>query len=83
MKYYTWDIVLRKRKELFGLSIFGILLFHIYCSYGLNHSLLDSTLGLFLIRGNIGVDVFLLLSAIGLYNSLSINNIQQYIYITE
>lgn len=76
---YNWDIVLRKRKELFGLSIIGIVFFHIYCSYGLSSIGLDNTLGKLLIRGNIGVDIFLFLSAIGLYNSMSINNI--YIYI--
>lgn len=83
MKSYSWDIVLKKRKELFGLSIIGIILFHIYCSFGLSSSMLESTLGIFLIRGNIGVDIFLFLSATGLYNSLSVNNIYIYIYITE
>ena len=72
---YNWDIVLSKRKELFGLSIVGIVFFHIYCTYGLSFTGIDNALGKLLIRGNIGVDIFLFLSAIGLYNSLSVNNI--------
>ena len=70
---YTWKDVFGLRKEIFGLATITILLFHlnIYVPS-------PQPFAFFLAKGNIGVDVFLMLSALGLYNSIRKNTIPQF-----
>lgn len=80
---FSWKDVLSYRNELYGLAIFWIVLFHIYCNVGfVGKSILPSkvytAISLIMIRGNLGVDVFLFLSAIGLSRSIRNNDIKTF-----
>lgn len=70
---YTWKDVFSLRKEIFGVATIAILLFHlnIYVPS-------PQPFALFLSKGNIGVDVFLMLSGLGLYNSIRKNTLSQF-----
>lgn len=78
---FSWRDVMNCRNELFGISILWIIAFHIYCQTGIVGIKADGfgkylsiLLSMILYRGNIGVDVFLFLSAIGLSKSIQNNN---------
>lgn len=78
---FSWRDVMNCRNELFGISILWIIAFHIYCQTGIVGIKAEGfgkwvsiLLSMFLYRGNIGVDIFLFLSAIGLSKSIQNNN---------
>lgn len=78
---FSWRDVMNCRNELFGISILWIIAFHIYCRTGIVGinadgfgKYLSILLSMILCRGNIGVDIFLFLSAIGLSKSIQNNN---------
>ena len=72
---FTYQKILTYRTELFGLSAVWIILFHCNSYVGcIDVPRLPSILAM----GNMGVDVFLLLSAIGLHRSMSQNNLIQF-----
>lgn len=78
---FSWRDVMGCRYELFGISILWIIAFHIYCQTGIVGinaegfgKYVSILLSMILYRGNIGVDVFLFLSAIGLSKSIQNNN---------
>jgi len=80
---FSWHNVMNCRNELFGISILWIIVFHIYiyCQTGIVGikaegfgKYVSILLSMILYRGNIGVDIFLFLSAIGLCKSIQNNN---------
>jgi peptidoglycan/LPS O-acetylase OafA/YrhL len=78
---FSWRDVMNCRNELFGISILWIIAFHIYCQTGIVGIKAEGfgkwvsiLLSMFLYRGNIGVDIFLFLSAIGLSKSIQNNS---------
>lgn len=65
----TDSIISKHRSAVMGFAAVIIMLFHFFpCLYGDLHIPVISSL---LLRGNIGVDIFLFLSGIGLYSSMS------------
>ena len=71
----TWKGVMKYRNELFGISALWIILFHVQGNVGnIPIPRLPSIIGM----GNMGVDVFLFLSAIGLYYSYKKNRLSDY-----
>lgn len=70
---FTLGILSKYRKSLMGLSIFFVVSFHYYENL-LNHNIEMSFVTKLFSRGNLGVDVFLFLSGIGLYYSYLKNN---------
>ena len=71
---FSWHDVMSCREELFGLSILWIIFFHIYLRLGLSDFPGAKYLSMILHRGNMGVDIFLFLSAIGLSRSMKTNS---------
>ena len=72
-KEFSWQEVLACRNELFGISILWIISFHIYRNVGIT-GLGWKWIEMVLSRGNMGVDIFLFLSAIGLSKSIQSND---------
>lgn len=75
MKNISWKTVMKYRNNIFGLSALWIVAFHIYYmiyapSFGIAKDILRT--------GNMGVDVFLFLSAIGLSYSVEKNSIKNF-----
>jgi len=73
--YFDWSLLSRRRTELMGFAIVWIMLFH---SYHGKVRFFDGMpgldwLGKFLTYGNMGVEIFVVLSGIGLYYSFSKN----------
>lgn len=75
---FSWHDVMSCRNELFGLSILWIIFFHIYLKLGLVGFPGASYLSMILYRGNMGVDIFLFLSAIGLSRSMQTNSVSTF-----
>ena len=75
---FSWHDVMSCRNELFGLSILWIVLFHIYLNIRLTGFPGAPYLSRVLYRGNIGVDIFLFLSGIGLSRSMRVNSIRTF-----
>ena len=76
-KQYNWNLLSLYRDELFGISIISIMILH-YCKDVLGETDVPKLLYYFAygwekIIGSIGVDVFLFLSGIGLYYSMTKN----------
>lgn len=68
-KCITWEILSRYRAQLMGIAIIWVILYH-GNEYGMVLPKLD-IINFFLEKGRGGVDVFLLLSGLGLYYSFS------------
>lgn len=69
----TWNMLSRYRSQLSGIAILWIMIFHIVEIKSTKlFGFFDYTYG-FLVNGNIGVEIFLLLSGLGLYYSYSRN----------
>lgn len=66
--------ILACRNELFGLTAIWIVLFHVYGHIWIGNFPGSFWVANFLSMGNSGVDIFLLLSAIGLYASMEKNS---------
>ena len=72
---FSWCDVMKFRNELFGFSILWIIAFHIFRNVGIgNFGYVTNGLSLILSRGNMGVDIFLFLSAVGLSKSIQNND---------
>jgi len=67
--------VMSCRNEVFGICAIWIVLFHIYGNIGIFDFPGSSIAGVMLAQGNAGVDIFLFLSSIGLYSSMSKNTV--------
>ncbi len=72
LKTFSLDILSKHRNALFGIAILWIMLFHgyIFGSY-LGGWGKDNPINAFIRFGNVGVDIFLLLSGMGLYFSFA------------
>lgn len=68
-----WDILSRYKGELMGISIFWIVVFHLIGQKLLKLPPYLTGLSGILYHGNLGVDIFLLLSGMGLYYSCKKN----------
>ena len=78
---FTWYNVMECRNELFGISIIWIILFHIsnhvwfnFVNFNNIFKVIIKVIKIIISKGNIGVDIFLFLSAIGLSNSILYNS---------
>lgn len=69
----SWNILSKYRNELFGVSILWIILFHMVTLTHIKLPYYFKDFYPFLAQGNIGVEIFLLLSGLGLYYSFSRN----------
>ena len=67
---FTWKDVLISRNEIFGLAALWIVLFHIREYLGMGSFPGSYLLVSVIVVGNCGVDIFLFLSAVGLYHSM-------------
>lgn len=75
-----WDILSRYRSELMGISILWIVLFHtVAWKHNQLPGVMSDLYGL-LFHGYLGVEIFLLLSGIGLYYSLQKNGSLSHFY---
>lgn len=70
MQNFTWKSVFKYRNLIYGLAAIWIVFFHIHEKYWLGIPVLSPIINM----GNMGVDVFLLLSAIGLSYSIEKND---------
>ena len=69
---FTLNKIMKYRNEIFGIAAIWVIMFHIQGNVGgLPIPILPSIFGV----GNMGVDIFLLLSAIGLYHSYNKNTV--------
>lgn len=68
----TWGLVSKYRSQIYGFTIFWILIFHIWEVFR-NQINYNWSLITILRRGNMGVDIFLFLSGVSLYFSLKRN----------
>ena len=73
---FDWDLLSKRRNELFGFSILWIMLFHssIIEAYFFEGVPILNGVGRFIDYGNMGCEIFVLLSGIGLYFSYSRNS---------
>jgi peptidoglycan/LPS O-acetylase OafA/YrhL len=70
MVIHTWKTIFKYRNLIYGLAAIWIVLYHIHLKYPLGVPVLSPLLKL----GNMGVDIFLLLSAVGLSYSIEKND---------
>ena len=70
MKNFTWKTIFKYRNLIYGLAALWIVFFHIHEKYWLGIPIISNVINM----GNMGVDVFLLLSAIGLSYSIEKND---------
>lgn len=75
---FSWKDVLSCRNEIFGFAAIWIILFHIYDNIGFIHFRYSFLFGSILSIGNCGVDIFLILSAIGLHRSIEKNDVKTF-----
>ena len=75
---FSFKDVMDCRLEIFGLSAIWIVMFHIYGNIGMISLSGASVFSKIFSFGNAGVDVFLFLSAIGLYGSMKKNTIANF-----
>lgn len=75
IKHFSWKDVLNLRLETFGFCAIWIVLFHIYSNIGIIDFPGASIVSLVIAVGNCSVDIFLFLSAIGLYHSMTRNSV--------
>ncbi len=71
MNTFTWKTVFKYRNVIYGLAAIWIVFYHIHKRYTLSIPVVSPVISL----GNMGVDIFLLLSAIGLSFSIEKNTI--------
>ncbi len=72
---FTWKDVMKYREFLFGLAAVWIVFFHIRAMVGVPR---EGALRGFLSLGNIGVDIFMFLSAVGLSYSIEKNSLRDF-----
>lgn len=77
---FRWDILSHYKSELMGISIFWIVIFHLVGQKFLKLPLPLTNLSGIVQHGNIGVDIFLLLSGMGLYYSCKKNFVPKLFY---
>ena len=80
-KQIELNIISESRNILFGISSLLIILFHsgsLNFTELLGTNIISNILNYIKTTGNIGVEIFLFLSGIGLYFSISKNNLLQY-----
>lgn len=77
-KDFSWNDIMSNRTEIFGLVAIWIILFHINNNIGFFRLPVVSAFSRLIAVGNAGVDIFLFLSAIGLYYSISKNTISTF-----
>lgn len=65
---FSWKLLSKYRTEIMGISALWILVFHLITQKLIKLDVLSELLGI-LTHGNLGVDIFLLLSGMGLYCS--------------
>lgn len=70
MNNFTWKTVFKYRNLIYGLAAIWIVFYHIHTKYKLGIPVLSPIINM----GNMGVDVFLLLSAVGLSYSVEKND---------
>lgn len=70
MVIHTWKTIFKYRNLIYGFAAIWIVLYHIHQKYPLDVPVLSPVLKM----GNMGVDVFLLLSAVGLSYSIEKND---------
>lgn len=70
MNNFTWKTVFNYRNLIYGLAAVWIVIYHIHNRYYLGIPVISSVINL----GNMGVDIFLLLSAVGLSYSIEKND---------
>ncbi len=70
MKNFTWKTVFGYRNLIYGIAAVWIVFYHIHTRYNLAIPILSPIINL----GNMGVDIFLLLSAVGLSYSIEKND---------
>ena len=70
MQNFTWKTLFKYRNLIYGLAAIWIVLYHIHLKYPLGVPVLSPILKM----GNMGVDIFLLLSAVGLSYSIEKND---------
>lgn len=75
MKSLTWKTVMKYRNAIFGFAAIWILIYHIYAVYHLPYIPVVSQI---INVGNMGVDIFVFLSAIGLSFSMEKNGIKEF-----
>ena len=81
MKKINYNLISKYRKTLMGLSIISIIVFHFAYDVGIHKSHYTLFWKLYkTIIGSSGVDIFLLLSGVGLYYSFKKNNNIKYFY---
>lgn len=78
IKSFSWKDILNLRLEIFRFCAIWIVLFHIYSNIGISDFPGSSVLSLVIAVGNCSVDIFLFLSAIGLYHSMSKNSVRTF-----
>ena len=74
MTNFTWKTIFKYRNLIYGLVAIWIVLYHIHQKYWLGIPLISPIINM----GNMGVDVFLLLSAVGLSYSIEKNDIKTF-----
>ena len=74
MQNFTWKTILKYRNLIYGISAIWIVLFHLVGYHRIGAPVVSSFLSL----GNMGVDIFLFLSAIGLSFSIEKNSLAHF-----
>ncbi len=75
MKNFTWKSVMKHRNAIFGFAAIWIMIYHIYLKYNWPYIPVVSQI---ITIGNMGVDIFVLLSAIGLSFSIEKNTTKEF-----
>jgi peptidoglycan/LPS O-acetylase OafA/YrhL len=71
--------IINYRVELFGVAAIWIVLFHVYGNIGFpTGNIILKILSVVISFGNLGVDIFLFISAVGLYFSLKKNSVKRF-----
>ncbi len=78
IKAFSWKDVMRYRNEIFGIAAIWILFFHIHNYVGGSSFLPLKMIFRVVSKGNMGVDIFLFLSAIGIYASAQKNSVSDF-----
>ena len=75
MTGFSWKSVMKYRNTIYGMAAVWIVFFHIHDMIRIPK---DTALATFLHFGNIGVDIFLFLSAVGLTYSIEKNSLREF-----
>lgn len=78
-KNYTWQLISKYRQAIMGIAIIGIVLFHYYEDLVRMKFTINPIVKIFS-YGNLGVDMFLFISGVGLYFSYKSNSNKRIFY---